>query len=156
MVDADCSSNDMQISRSTQQDLCLVVCVCHNPDASLITNCNCLAARRSQTIIRPKTTVSGNSFRKYFFLFFLFSQRENVFWLMRIARRTTCRSAEARGKTCALLYVRAATGMTVLQRHGTLLMHVDRKRRFGQQQQSREILFVSIFFYFFYSHRERT
>jgi hypothetical protein len=56
------------------------------------------------------------------------------------------------------MYVRAAIGMPVLQRHGTLLLRVDRKQRFGQQQHSREILFVTVFFYFFllFSKRENT
>ena len=156
MVGADYSSNEMQISRSRWQDLCLLVCVCCNRDASFPSPRDTSDARRSQTTYRPATTFSGNSFRNYFFLFFLLSQRENAFWLVRIDRRTTCRSAEARDKTCALLYMCAATGMPVLQRHETLLMRVDRKRCLGQQQHSREILFVTIFFYFFYYCRERT
>ena len=98
----DCASSDVQISRSRWHDLCLVSWSSCNWGTSLATTCACRAARRSQTTSRPATTVSGYSFsRKYFFLF-SFSHRANVFRLVRIARRTTCRSAEAGGKTCAL------------------------------------------------------
>jgi hypothetical protein len=73
------------------------------------------------------TTFSGNSFCEYFFPFFLFSHRENAFKCLLIARRTTSRSAEAGGKSCALLYVRAATGMPVTQRAALVFLRVDRK-----------------------------
>jgi hypothetical protein len=91
-----------------------------------------------------------------FFLFFLFSHTENVFRLVRIARRPTCRSAKAGGKTCALWYGPVATGMTVLQRSALVVLHVDRKRRVGQQQLSRGILFCEFFLFFpFLAQRER-
>ena len=59
---------------------------------------------------------------------------------MRIVRRTTCRSAEAGGKTCALWSGPAATGVPALHRIVRVVLHVDRKRRIGQEQHSRGIL----------------
>jgi hypothetical protein len=102
-----CASTDMQISQSRWQDLCVVVWSSCNQSTSLATICACRVARRSQTTFRPATTVSGNSFStNYFFLFSflfsLFSHRANAFRLERIARRPTCKSAEADGKTYAL------------------------------------------------------
>ena len=72
---------------------------------------------------------------------FSFSHRENAFRLLRIARRSTCRSEEAGGKTCASWYGPVATGVPVLQRTVLVVLRVDRKRQVGQQQQSRGILF---------------
>ena len=140
---ADCAWNDMQIRRSRWHDMCLVVWSSCNRGTSLAMIHSCRVARRSQTTSRPETTVSGNSFSvKYFFHFsFLFSQRENAFRLLRIARRFTCRSAEAGGKTCASWYGPVATGVPVLQRTALVVLRVDRKQQVGQQQQSRGILF---------------
>ena len=75
---------------------------------------------------------------------------------MRIARRTTCRSEEAGGKPCASWYGPVATGVSVLQRSALVVLHVDRKRQVGQQQQSWGILFREIIFSFsLFSERER-
>ena len=139
--DADCSSIDMQIRRSRWQDLCLVVWSSCNRGTSLATNCACRVARRSQTTSRPATTVSGNSFSVNYFFLFSFSNRENAFRLLRIARRSTCRTEEAGGKTCASWYGPVATGVPALQRTVLVVLRVDRKRQVGQQQQSRGILF---------------
>ena len=147
-VGRDCASTDMQISRSRWQDLCVVVRACCHRSTSPAPHCACRAARRSQTTNRPATTVSGNSFSVNYFFLFSFSHRANAFCLMGIARRTTCRSAEARGKTCSLLYVCAATRKPALQRSVLVVLHVDCKRRIGQQQQSRGILFREIVFLF--------
>jgi hypothetical protein len=77
--------------------------------------------------------------------------------LMQIAHQTTCRLAEARSKPCALLYRPAAFRMSDSKRPALVLCRVDRKRRFGHQQQSRGILFCEFFFEFFlFSHTERT
>ena len=69
LIDGNCASNDMQISRSRWQDSCLVVW----------SSCNRGVAGRSQTTSRPATTVSGNSILvNYFFLFSFLAQREHV------------------------------------------------------------------------------
>ena len=74
---------------------------------------------------------------------------------MRIVGRTTCRSAEAGGKTRAVLRGPVATGMPVSQRSALVLLRVDCKRRFGQKQQSWGILFCEFFFLFsFLAQRE--
>ena len=65
---------------------------------------------------------------------------------MRIVGRTTCRSAEAGGKTRALLYGPVATGMPVSQRTALVVLHENCKRRFGHQQHSRGIHFFLLFF----------
>ena len=96
-------------------------------------------------MINYNKSASKNSLGELFFgkLFFpfLFSQRENAFRLLRIARRSTCRSEEAGGQTCASWYGPVATGVPVLQRTVLVVLRVDRKRQVGQQQQSRGILF---------------
>ena len=69
------------------------------------------------------------------------TERANAFRLVRIARRTTCRSPQAGGKTCAVWYDPVATGVPALQRSVLVVLRVDRKRQVGQQQQSRGILF---------------
>jgi hypothetical protein len=49
------------------------------------------------------------------------------------------------------------TGVPVFQSSGSLLLRIDRKRRFGKQQQSQGILFQEIiFFSFSFSRTERT
>ena len=112
-IGADCASKHMQISRSRLQDLCIVVCTSCNRDASLVTNCACRAARRSQNDNSTSNNILGEFFFVNSFSFFLFSHRGNAFWSVQIGRRTTRRSAEARGKTCAWLHGPAATGMPV-------------------------------------------
>ena len=131
--------------------MCLVVWPSCNRDASLASICACRAARRLQTTIRPATTGSGEFFFGKFF--FSFSLSRNSFRLVRIARRTTCRSAEAGGKTCALWYGPVATGVPVMKRFAVVVLRVDCKRRFGQQQQSRGIIFRSIIFPFLFLER---
>ena len=98
---------------------------------------SCRVARRSQTTSRPATTVSGNSFSVNYFFLFSFSHRENAFRLLRIARRSTCRTEEAGGKTCALWYGPVATGVPVLQWSALVVLRIVCKRRFGQQHHSR-------------------
>jgi hypothetical protein len=61
--------------------------------------------------------------------------------LMRIARRTTCTSAEAGDKTCDLWYGLVPTGVPILQRSMLVVLRVDCKGQVGQQQQSRGTLF---------------
>jgi hypothetical protein len=113
---------------------CVLLCVPGVTGVSALT-------RRSQALIRQATTLSGEFiFRKLFFPF-LFSQRQNTFRLLRIARGTTCGSEEAGGKTCALWYGPVATGVPFLQQTALVVLSVDRKRQVGQQQQSRGILF---------------
>ena len=138
--------------------MCLVVCTRCSRGTSVGNHCVGPVARRSQMSSRPATTFSGNSFCRIFFLFsfFLFSHRESTLWLVRIVRRTACKTAEARGRTCALLYAPAATRMPVLPRVTLLLLRIDRKRQVGQQQHSQGILFVNSFFLFsFLAQRER-
>ena len=96
----------------------------------------------------------GNSFSVHYFFLFSFSQRENTFCLLRIARRSTCGSEEAGDKTCASWYGPVATGVPVLQRFVLVVLRVDCKRQVAQQQQSRGILFKEIIFSFsLFSHR---
>jgi hypothetical protein len=93
----------------------------------------------------------GILFQEIIFSFSLFSHRENAFRLVQIARRPTCRSEEAGGKTCASWYGLVATGVPVLQRNAIVVLRVD---RIGQQQQSRGIIFQEIIFSFsLFSHR---
>jgi hypothetical protein len=87
-------------------------------------------------------------FEEIIFSFSFFSHRANAFQLVGIARRTICRSAEAGGKICALWYGLVATGVPILQRSALVVLRVDRKRRVGQPQQSRGILFRKIIFSF--------
>jgi hypothetical protein len=68
----------LQNSRSTWQDLCLVVCTSCNQDASFTTRHVTPVARRSQMSIRPATTFSGNSFCRIFFLFSFLAKREHA------------------------------------------------------------------------------
>ena len=146
----------MQISRSRWQDSCFVVWSSCNREASLATNCACLAARRSQYDDSAGNNSLGEFFFGQFFFPFLFLAQRERFRLVGIGRRPTCRSAEAGGKTCVLWYGTVETGMPVSQRTALVLLRVDRKRRIGQQQQSRGILFWSIIFSFSLSRTERT
>jgi hypothetical protein len=105
---------------------------------------------------KKEKSFAGNSFCEIVFSIFLFSHRENAYWLVRIVSRTTWKSAEARGKTRGLLYGPAATGMLVPQQTVLLLLRVDRKQRFVHQKLSRGILFVNSFFVFsLLAQRER-
>ena len=83
----------------------------------------------------------GILFQEVIFSFSRYSHRANAFRLVGIACRTTCASVEAGDKTCAVWYGPVATGMPVLQRSALVVLRVDCKRRVGQQQQSRGILF---------------
>jgi hypothetical protein len=101
----------------------------------------------------------GILFCEYFLSISLFSQRENALRLVRIGRRTTCRSAEARGKTCALLSGPVATEILLLQRIGSLLFRLNRERQFRKQQHSGEFFCVSNCFFLvplssFFAQRE--
>ena len=53
-------------------------------------------------------------------------------------------------------YGPVATGVSVLQRFPLVVLRVDRKQRFAQQQQSRGILFREIIYFPFFSRTERT
>jgi hypothetical protein len=122
-------------------------------------SCNDLHLSCCTSIANDKSA-SNNSLGEFFFgkIFFrfLFSQRENAFRLLRIARRSTCRSEEAGGKTCALLHVPAPTGMPPLQRSALVVLHVDRKRQVGLATTVSGNSFSVKYFFVFSILRERT
>ena len=101
--------------------------------------------------IANDNSASNNSLGEFFFdqLFFPFlfsrTERTRFGWCGLLVEQ---HAAKAGGKTGALWYDSVATGVPVFQRSALVVLHVDRKRQFGQQQQSLGILFCEILFSF--------
>ena len=119
--------------------------------------CACRAARRSQTTIRPATTVSGNSFSSNYFSF-LFSRTERTrfgWWELRVERHADQPKQMARLVSCEMvqsqLRYQSCNDLCL-----SCCMSIANDESASKNILREEFFFKKLFFLFLFSLTERT